>query len=390
MKIGLVLPWLLMAKRFEDRIFAPKELFLWLADGLVERGHEVYVYSANATDTKARLIPGNAQLEAKDYISIKDIKKKPEEIAALTFARAQSEYEIELTHRAVIHANKHNLDILHVYLDNFAHYFAQFCKSPVVFTLHDPVFKENILERLRLSLFPNFNYIMISDKQKTTYESSLHFTSTFTIHHGLEIRNFSYTENPQNYIAIMGRILPEKGFEDAIQIATQLNKKLKLATSKNYLETAYFNTLIKPLLHSPNIEQMLYLQENQKNEFLGLAKAFLFPIKWEEPFGMVMIEAMATGTPVVAYAQGSVPEILKDGETGFIVNLSEQDKRGDWIIKKTGTEGLSEAVERIYAMPQEQYHQMRKNCRLHIERHFTTEKMVNNYEKVYREIIDKQ
>jgi len=103
-----------------------------------------------------------------------------------------------------------------------------------------------------------------------------------------------------------------------------------------------------------------------------------------------MIEAMACGTPVVAYARGSVPEVIKDGETGFIVNSSEEDKRGDWIVKKTGIEGLCEAVEKIYAMPKNQYIEMRKNCRKHVENNFTVEKMVNNYEKVYREIIDKQ
>ena len=98
---------------------------------------------------------------------------------------------------------------------------------------------------------------------------------------------------------------------------------------------------------------------------------------------------MACGTPVIAYARGSVPEIIKDGETGFIINSSEQDKRGDWIIKKTGIEGLCEAVEKIYSLSVEQYKQMRKNCRVHVETHFTVERMTDDYEKIYQQIIEK-
>jgi glycosyltransferase involved in cell wall biosynthesis len=101
-----------------------------------------------------------------------------------------------------------------------------------------------------------------------------------------------------------------------------------------------------------------------------------------------MIEAMACGTPVVAYARGSVPEVIKDGETGFIINSSENDIRGNWIVKKTGIDGLCEAVEKIYSMPQEQYHQMRRNCRAHVEKRFTIERMIEEYVRIYYQILD--
>ena len=96
---------------------------------------------------------------------------------------------------------------------------------------------------------------------------------------------------------------------------------------------------------------------------------------------------MATGTPVVTFARGAIPEIVKDGESGFIVNSSDQDVLGDFIVKKTGLEGLCEAVERIYNMPRDQYQEMRRNCRAHVEAHFTVEKMVDNYEAVYQKIL---
>ena len=103
-----------------------------------------------------------------------------------------------------------------------------------------------------------------------------------------------------------------------------------------------------------------------------------------------MAESMACGTPVIAFARGSVPEVIKDGETGFIVNPSNTDIRGDFIIKKTGFEGLCEAVEKIYSTPDKEYKKMRLNCRAHVEKNFAMERMVDNYEKVYQEIIKKK
>ena len=130
-----------------------------------------------------------------------------------------------------------------------------------------------------------------------------------------------------------------------------------------------------------------------KYDFLGNAKAFLFPIHWEEPFGLVMVEAMACGTPVVAYNRGSVPEIVKDGVTGFIVDPPEEDlnsqisnhndQQGSWIIKKRGIEGLVEAVRRISEID-------RKACKKHVEEHFTVDHMVDGYIDVYRKILDNQ
>lgn len=149
----------------------------------------------------------------------------------------------------------------------------------------------------------------------------------------------------------------------------------------------YFHQKVKPYLASEFVQKMLVLQGEEKSMLLRNAKLFVFPIQWEEPFGMVMIEAMASGTPVVAFARGAVPEIVKDGETGFLVNSSETDKRGDWITKTTGMDGLCEAIERIYAMSRERYQEMRYAAHLHVSRYFTVAKMGAEYEKVYQEVI---
>ena len=221
-------------------------------------------------------------------------------------------------------------------------------------------------------------------------KSDLNLNFVDTIYHGLDLINLAFEDSKfLDYISFIGRIVPEKGVDQAIQVAKKLSLKLYIATSR--VDTAnynYYQTKIKPFIDSGRIKEVGFVKDKQKSKFLGLARCLLFPIKWEEPFGLVMIESMACGTPVVAFAQGSVPEVIKDGETGFIVNLSETDKRGDWIVKKTGVEGFTEAVKRIYTLPEQKYKKMRRACRAHVEKNFTVEKMVEGYEKVYHKILN--
>ncbi len=117
------------------------------------------------------------------------------------------------------------------------------------------------------------------------------------------------------------------------------------------------------------------------------SKVFLFPVILEEPFGFVMAESMACGTPVVAYAKGAVPELVKDGLTGYIVNSSDDDIRGNWIIKKTGVKGLCEAINKIYSLQKDKYEEMRTNCRKHVEANFDIDRMVKEYIDVYKRLI---
>jgi len=189
-------------------------------------------------------------------------------------------------------------------------------------------------------------------------------------------------------MVMAGRFKKEKGFEEAIAVSERMQKKLLLSGDIRISQKEYFNNMILPLIEKSNnlVHFLEFVNHSMIDAFFRKGKLFLFPIRWEEPFGLVMIESMATGTPVVAYARGSVPEIIKDGETGFIVNPSDDDVRGSWIVKKTGIEGLCEAVEKIYSMPESEYKQMRKNCREHVEKNFTVEKMVDNYEKMYQSL----
>ncbi|OGK19401.1 hypothetical protein A2866_01675 [Candidatus Roizmanbacteria bacterium RIFCSPHIGHO2_01_FULL_39_8] len=389
MKIGLLEPSLLMSNRYADRVFAPKDLFLHLADGLVKKGNEVYAFTASDVKTTANILPGNKELEKQEYPSVRDGLKKTDLINALTLIRNHYEYEVDVISRAFYYSNSNNFDVLHSQSNVFTHYFVKLSGIPVVFTLHDPVFPQNSLEFSILKMFTSHNYIAISNKQAEMYRKIMNINPVAVIYHGIKLDDFVFSQTSENYISMIGRYIPEKGFEDAIASSIKQNVQLKIASSPNYQKTDYYLQKIKPFLNK-NIMELNFLKEDQRNIFLMESKIMLMPIKWEEPFGMVMIEAMACGTPVVAYARGSVPEVIKDGETGLIVNPSEEDKRGDWIIKKTGLEGLCEAVERIYSMPENQYRQMRQNCRAHVEEYFTVEEMINNYEKAYQKIIDKQ
>ena len=158
---------------------------------------------------------------------------------------------------------------------------------------------------------------------------------------------------------------------------------LKLIGDDAYRALPYYQTYVLPHLKHGVLEDETFFGESDRSEFLKNAKALLFPILWEEPFGMVMIEAMSSGTPVIAYNRGSVSEVIRDGVTGFIIDPDNVRRpgKGSWIIKEQGIAGLAEAVKRIGQID-------RAVCRKHVEDNFTIEKMIDNYENIYKKIIN--
>jgi glycosyltransferase involved in cell wall biosynthesis len=270
--------------------------------------------------------------------------------------------------------------------------FAKFVNKPIIVTMHgtlsDPSTKKyfSLYKDLK-----NVFFISISNSQRKPIPNLNYIR---TIYHGVDIKKeFQFNAKGDNYLIWSGRAVPEKGLDIVLQVIKMTKKKAKIFP---IIKDEYLKWLQEIIVKRRNIvNQAISIYTDFDVHRLKLAchyqtsKLFLFPLQWEEPFGMTLIESMACGTPVVAYARGSIPEIVKDGETGFIVNSSETDKRGDWVIKKTGIEGLCEAVERIYAMPEEQYRQMRLACRAHVEKNFTVERMVDQYEEVYKEVINK-
>jgi glycosyltransferase involved in cell wall biosynthesis len=207
------------------------------------------------------------------------------------------------------------------------------------------------------------------------------------IPHGIEPDAFSYSATGGESLLWMGRIHERmnKGVAEAIRVANETDHPLTVHATIEKSSEDFFAQKVEPLL-TPNISFNPTPTVDKKTIY-GSAKAFFFPIMWEEPFGLVFLEAMASGTPVIAFARGAVPEIVKDGVTGYIINPTDEDKRGDFVIKKAGVPGLIEAVNRLYALSPTEYEQMRKDCRRHIEEDFSLKKMVDQYEAYVKTIL---
>lgn len=382
MNIALLHSNLQMLDKYNQTTFAPKKLYLDLAEGLVEKGHTVYLFTTSNIKTKGTVIPGDQYIEKiENEASHYNLDKE----TSNEFENRISEYDLSLYRQCLDYAQKNKIDIIHDYGPKYGFYFANVSKVPVVFNMHG--YTKNVLEINRLKKFNYLNYVTISQNHSRIYTQEYRINPIATIYHGINLSEYKFQENYDNYGLFGGRIVPEKGLTEAIAVTQKLNTRLKIVSGEDSFYSQYFKETIEPLIKKSSVELLAYHQTT-KEKSMGQAKFFLFPISWEEPFGMVLIESMAYGTPVIAFAQGSVPEIMKDGQTGFVVNISNKDIRGNWIIKKNGMDGLCEAVNRLNSLSNEDYLSMRKACRAHVEKNFTIGKMVNNYERLYEQIVN--
>jgi len=301
-------------------------------------------------------------------------------------------FELALLSKAFSMQKKFDIYHVNMMCGEYVLPFAAFVKKPIVITLHGPL--NTPFQRKYFSIFnrlSNVHFVSISNAQRKPCPN-LNYIKT--IYHGVDTKH-SFTFNPIGGKEIMwsGRAIPEKGLEHILTVVKKIKKKAKLFP---IIKEEYFDWLQREIIRKRNIINEVVriaisfdVSRKELNQNYQTSKVFLNPVEVEEGFGFTMVESMACGTPVVAYARGSIPEIVKDGETGFIVNSSEKDIRGNWIIKKTGIEGLCEAVERIYAMPEDKYRAMRLACRTHVEKNFTVERMVDQYEEVYKKILNR-
>jgi glycosyltransferase involved in cell wall biosynthesis len=302
----------------------------------------------------------------------------------------------DLSAKAFTYLSRTKYDIIH---DNSAsplfYIMSELSNTPIVTTLHTSSFSEVIYLPYMLNCINNINhsFVSISLNQKKLFQSNtIAIKIPYTILHGIDVDSHKYSlstkqECPTLWIGRLQKT-DDKGVDIAIEIIKKIQKKLTIVgviKDKEYFDTEIATKLNENITY---IDGDISLKE--KNYLYQNASMLLYPLKWEEPFGLVFLEAMAAGTPIIAFARGAVPEIIKDGITGFIVNPSDDDVRGDWITKKTGVDGLYEAIEKMNAMSEEDYHQMRKNCRTHIEKNFTIERMVKQYGSLYEEILAKK
>lgn len=352
-----------------------------LSEGLVKKGHEVSVFSTGDSSVSSRLL----YYYKKALGSSEKITYNP------------YYYMNHIYHFLKLFEHE-NFDIIHLNdAGRLSLYFMDKFKIPFVTTLHGayfPIKDDKYFLRAekikQLEFFQDCSFISISYIQRKALPN-LNYVAN--IYNSVDLSEFKYSNTGGDSLSWLGRVDPVKGLDLAILVAKRVKRKLIAYGHINDGIRPYFDSEIKPIIDSKDKIIDFRYEINSavnKSDFLSNSKLFIFPLRWEEPFGITMIEAMVCGTPVVAFSKGSVPEVIKDGVTGFIVNSEESDKRGKWIVKKTGIEGLCEAVEKIYGMSDLEYRQMRQNCRKHVEENFTVEKMVSEYEGMFQKIIQKK
>jgi len=342
-----------------------------LCKGLWGKGHEVFLFAANDAKTKGHIIPITPK-----SLWTNEIKETVPYYA----------YEMAVIARE---SPRLKLDILHDHLGPFSLALYGSINIPIIHTLHVPLNSHRAWAYQKL----NSKLISISNNQR---KDAPNLNYIGTIYNSTDTNLFRFNPISKDYSLFLGELAERKGVWEAIAVAKKMKVKLLIAgrvplqTPSQIKDYLFFQKKIKPNFNRGNIKYIGEINSEKASQVYGNAKVSLFPIRWEEPFGLVMIESMATGTPVIAFAHGSVPEVIKDGETGFIINYSNQDKRGDWIIKQTGIKGMCEAVKKIYSMSEKEYAKMRRNCREHIEKNFTIQRMIDEYEKIYYKIINKK
>ncbi len=312
----------------------------WLTEELVSLGHDVTLFASGDSVTNARLVPVCKRALRLDSDCIDPL---PHHVLMLEQVFSQAR----------------EFDLIHFHTDYVHFPLSRREQTPCVSTLHGRLDLPDLVP-----IYENFRevpLVSISDRQRLPF-AWVNWQGT--VHHGLPRGAFAFVDGNSGYLAFLGRISPEKGVDQAIEIAKRSGRVLKIAAKVDRADREYFEKVIKPLLDHPLVEFIGEIGSAEKNAFLGNAAALLFPINWPEPFGLVMIEALACGTPVIAYPFGSVPEIVADGTAGFIV---------------PDVDSAVDAVERIGEID-------RRNCRKHFEQHFTAERMAQNYLDIYKRL----
>jgi glycosyltransferase involved in cell wall biosynthesis len=256
-------------------------------------------------------------------------------------------------------------DILHFHCDYLHFPLSRRCPTPHVTTLHGRLDIPDLQPIYRT--FAGQPLISISDAQRRPLDFA-HWQGT--VYHGLPLDLHTFQEQPGQYLAFLGRVSPEKGIDRAIAIARRVGMPLKIAAKIDKADRDYFEQHLRPLLcdAGPLVEFLGEVGGKDKDEFLGNAQALLFPIDWPEPFGLVMIEALACGTPVIAWPHGSVPEVMEDGVTGFVVNSIAR---------------AAQAVGRVSELS-------RRRCREVFEERFSAARMAHDYLAIYQRLLQQR
>ena len=314
----------------------------WLTEALAADGHELVLFASGDSRTAAQLVP----------CAPRALRLDP---------NAHEPIATHLLMLEQVFQRAGDFDVIHAHVDYLAFPFARRSETPVVTTLHgrldlpvlQPLFREYREQRV----------ISISNDQRKPLP---HARWQATIHHGLPPDLFHFHDEPDDYLAFLGRISPEKRVDRAIEIAVRAGRRLRIAAKIDAADRKYYETEIRHLFEHPLVEYVGELGETEKNEFLGQAAAVLFPIDWPEPFGLIMIESLACGTPLIAWPHGSVPEVIDEGVTGFLCR---------------DVDAAARAVEDLPKLS-------RGRCREVFEERFTAERMAREYAAVYQRLSE--
>jgi len=334
MRIAMLSP---IAWRTPPRHYGPWESIVsLLTEGLAARGHEVTLFATGDSLTAGTLHSVCPRGYEENLSLIPKVW--------------------ECLHIAEVFEHAGKFDIIHNNFDFLPLSYSGLVDTPMLTTIHGfsspgilPVYKK---------YNKNTYYVSISDADRSPELSYIE-----TIHHGIDIQQFDFTPNPEDYLLFLGRIHPDKGTKEAIEIARACNKKLLIAGIIQ--DEEYFQQYVAPQLENGRVEYRGSVGPAERNTLLGKAFAMLHPIHFNEPFGLSVIEAMACGTPVIAFNRGSMPELIVNGKNGFLVNSPD---------------AAIQAVSDIHKID-------RNYCRHHVEKYFTADRMVEEYAEVYNRIL---
>jgi glycosyltransferase involved in cell wall biosynthesis len=314
----------------------------YLTEELVRQGHEVTLFASGDSTTQARLVPVCTR-------ALRLENRKVIDPLALHVSMLEQVYR-----------EAGNFDVIHFHIDYLHFPLVRREPNAAVTTLHGRLDIPDLIPLYRE--FSDMNLVSISNAQRKPLAWA---NWRATVYHGLPEELCRLHQSPGKYLAFLGRISPEKRVDRAIEIAKRVGIPLKIAAKIDAVNEEYFQSKIKSLFANPLVEYVGEIKEREKDQFLGNALALLFPIEWSEPFGLVMIEAMARGTPTIAYRRGSVPEVLENGRTGFIVDNFDQAVRAV---------GQASSLSRIL-------------CRQRFDDRFTAKRMCQDYVTVYRSLM---
>jgi glycosyltransferase involved in cell wall biosynthesis len=332
-----------------DKYGGTERVVYSLAEELVDLGHDVTLYASAESRTSAKLVACTPR-------AIRMLKeaRNPATRQALNLHALAS---------ALQNIREVEYDIIHNHFGWQTLLFNAFLDWPMVTTIHGTLDKAMVpTEHKMHNYFREAPFISISNSQRR-HSPKLNYIET--IYHGIRPDLFEYNDRPQDYLAFLGRIHPQKGPIQAIKLAKKTGHKLIIAAKVDPAEDYYFRKKVRPLIDG---KQIIFIGETDhagKVELLKNAKALLSPLQWDEPFGIVNVEAMACGTPVLTMRRGSMPEIIVNGQTGFLCKT------------------LGEMTDRIAEIDQ----LSRKACRIHVEQKFTERRMAENHIKAYQKVI---